>query len=111
MPSEEPGKNISEAEIERRLTPTGRPPKAKIVLLGMNKRYMLVHISDGRVLEVPLARYPTLYRASEPAQLAYRIVGAGYGLEWPELDYHLSLEGMLRGKREHESVGAKTEKR
>jgi hypothetical protein len=41
MPSEEPGKNISEAEIERRLTPTGKPPKAKIVLVGMNKRYIL----------------------------------------------------------------------
>jgi hypothetical protein len=47
MPSEEPGKNISEAEIERRLAPTGKPPKAKIVLVRMNKRSMLVQISDG----------------------------------------------------------------
>lgn len=111
MPSDEPGKNISEAEIERRLTPTEKPPNAKIVGVGMNKRYMLVHISDGRILDVPLAWYPTLYQASEPQQPAFRIIGAGYGLEWPELDFHLSLEGMLRGKREHGPIGAEVEKR
>jgi hypothetical protein len=66
---------------------------------------MLVRISDGRLLDVPLSWYPTLYQASGPQQLAFRIIGAGYGLEWPELDFHLSLEGMLRGKREHDVVG------
>jgi hypothetical protein len=100
MPSEKPGEPISEQDIERRLTSTTTAPKLRIISAGIEKKYLRVHISDGRVLNVPLGWYPTLYRANEAERMVVRIIGAGYGLEWPELDFHLSLEGMLAGRPE-----------
>jgi hypothetical protein len=49
------------------------------------------------VLTVPLAYYPTLLHATEAERTNCRPIGAGYGIEWPELDYHLSVEGLIQG--------------
>ena len=61
---------------------------------------LTVEIMDGRVLSVPLAYYPTLLQATEAERQNCHPIGAGYGIEWPELDYHLSVEGLLRGQPE-----------
>ncbi len=58
---------------------------------------MRVDLMDGRTITVPLAWYPRLADAT-PEQLAHwEIIGAGYGIHWPELDEDLSTEGLLRG--------------
>jgi hypothetical protein len=54
-----------------------------------------VRLADGRELSVPVAWFPRL-RAAAPAQLkAYRLIGEGVGIHWPELDEDLSVEGLL----------------
>jgi len=58
---------------------------------------LTVELMDGRVLTVPLAYYPTLLHATEAARKNCQPIGAGYGIEWPELDYHLSVEGLIQG--------------
>lgn len=58
---------------------------------------LTVELMDGRVLAVPLAYYPTLLHATEAERQKCQPIGAGYGIEWPELDYHLSVEGLLQG--------------
>jgi hypothetical protein len=58
---------------------------------------LTVELMDGRTLMVPLAYYPTLLRASEPERRDCHPIGAGYGIEWPQLDYHLSVGGLLGG--------------
>ena len=58
---------------------------------------LTVELMDGRVLTVPLAYYPTLLNATEKARTNCHPIGAGYGIEWPELDYHLSVEGLIQG--------------
>lgn len=58
---------------------------------------LTVDLMDGRSISLPLAYYPTLLRASTEDRLNCRPIGAGYGIEWPGLDYHLSVEGMLQG--------------
>lgn len=58
---------------------------------------MRVIFTDGRVLCVPLAWFPTL-RAASPEQLAhYEIGGGGIGLHWPDLDEDLSIAGLMAG--------------
>ncbi|HDL08480.1 MAG TPA: DUF2442 domain-containing protein [Desulfobacteraceae bacterium] len=56
-----------------------------------------VDLYDGRTITVPLAWYPRLLRAS-PAQRANRhIAGAGYVINWPDVDEDLSTQGLLQG--------------
>ncbi len=58
---------------------------------------LTVELMDGRVLSVPLAYYPTLLQATEEQRKDAHPIGAGYGIEWPRLDYHLSVEGLIQG--------------
>jgi len=61
---------------------------------------LTVELMDGRVLAVPLAYYPTLLHATEAERKNCQPIGAGYGIEWPKLDYHLSVEGLIHGHPE-----------
>ena len=61
---------------------------------------LTVELMDGRTLSVPLAYYPTLLHASESERKDCQPIGAGYGIEWPKLDYHLSVEGLMQGQPE-----------
>jgi hypothetical protein len=56
-----------------------------------------VSLMDGRTISVPLAWYPKLLHATEKQRKNWKIVGAGYGIHWPDLDEDLSTEGLLRG--------------
>ena len=58
---------------------------------------LTVELMDGRTLAVPLAYYPTLLHATEAERNDCQPIGAGYGIEWPQLDYHLSIEGLMQG--------------
>lgn len=56
-----------------------------------------VDLMDGRTITVPLTWYPLLQHAT-PDQLAHwETCGGGYGIHWPDIDEHLSTEGLLRG--------------
>ena len=61
---------------------------------------LTVELMDGRVLAVPLAYYPTLLHATDAERKNCQPIGAGYGIEWPLLDYHLSVEGLIQGHPE-----------
>ena len=56
-----------------------------------------VDLMDGRTIIVPLAWYPRLYNATTKEQQNWRVCGGGYGIEWEDIDEHLSVEGLLRG--------------
>ena len=58
---------------------------------------LTVELMDGRTLTVPLAYYPTLLHATDEERTDCQPIGAGYGIEWPRLDYHLSVEGLIQG--------------
>lgn len=65
---------------------------------------LTLELMDGRTLMVPLAYYPTLLHATEEERKNCQPIGAGYGIEWPGLDYHLSVEGLLMGHPEAPSL-------
>jgi hypothetical protein len=60
---------------------------------------LVVSLSDGRVLSVPLVWFPRLARAT-PEQLANReLLGDGEGIHWPSLDEDISVLGLLEGRK------------
>ncbi|MCE7872407.1 DUF2442 domain-containing protein [bacterium CPR1] len=56
---------------------------------------MVVHLTDGRTLAVPLEWFPRLRDASPEQRAAWRLVGQGIGIHWEELDEDLSTRGLL----------------
>jgi hypothetical protein len=56
-----------------------------------------VALMDGRVITVPLVRYPRLLEATDAERNNWQISGGGSGIHWPDIDEDLSTEGLLRG--------------
>ncbi|MFC3103452.1 DUF2442 domain-containing protein [Salinisphaera aquimarina] len=60
---------------------------------------LVVSLSDGRVLSVPLAWFPRLAHA-KPEKLAdFELLGDGEGIHWPGLDEDISVLGLLEGRK------------
>jgi hypothetical protein len=60
-------------------------------------RYLVVELDDDRRISTPLDWYPELRDASEEAREDWQFICGRTGIEWPSLDYHLSIESMLVG--------------
>ena len=56
---------------------------------------LIVYLVDGRKLEVPLAWFPRLCKATAAQRKQYRLIGQGIGIHWPKIDEDLSVEGLL----------------
>ncbi len=56
-----------------------------------------VDLADGRTITVPLVWYPRLLDATPEQRGNWEIIGAGYGIHWPDVDEESSTEGLLRG--------------
>ena len=69
----------------------------RVKRIEMSSDTLTVELMDGRTLTVPLVYYPTLFHATNEERENCRPIGAGYGIEWPLLDYHLSVEGLIQG--------------
>ena len=59
---------------------------------------LLVDLTDGRTVTVPLVWYPQLAHGSLARRRHWRLTGAGQGIHWPELDEDLGIAGMLKGR-------------
>lgn len=62
-----------------------------------------VELKDGRVISTPLKWYPELKNATITQIQNYKFICRSSGIEWPDLDYHLSIEAMLIGVQAHNS--------
>ena len=56
-----------------------------------------VELSDGRVISAPLAWYPWMSHATSLERVSWRLIGAGHGIHWPNLDEDISVAGLLLG--------------
>ena len=77
----------------------GKPAKIKTV--STDNRKLTLWLEDGRVVSAPLSWYPSLVEASAAERTNWQTSGAGHGIHWPALDYDLSVEGILEGRKEH----------
>ena len=57
-----------------------------------------VSLVDGRRIIVPLAWYPRLLNATAAERQNCSLLGGGYAIEWPDLDEHVGIEGLLAGR-------------
>jgi hypothetical protein len=69
----------------------------------INGECLVVSLSDGRSITVPLSWYPRLQEASSSERGQFELIGAGVGIHWPLLDEDLSVEGLLQGRGSMES--------
>ena len=73
------------------------PKTATAKLVEFDDIMMRVTFTDGRLLCVPLAWFPTLQNATPKQRGKYEISGGGISLQWPALDEDLSMAGLMAG--------------
>ena len=61
----------------------------------IDDKHLHVELNDGRIISTPLEWYPELRNASIAQLSEYTFICAGTGIEWRNIDYHLSIESML----------------
>jgi hypothetical protein len=64
---------------------------------------LIVDLSDGRTVSVPLAWFPRLLHGTPEERNMWRLIGDGEGIHWPELDEDISVENLILGKPSGES--------
>lgn len=69
----------------------------------LDDHFLTIELVDGRSLRVPITWYPRLAAATAAERLNWRLLGNGYAIEWPDLDEHIGIEGLLAGRRSGES--------
>jgi len=74
-------------------------PRA-VVVLAINVQFdadrMHVQLSDGREITVPLEWFPSLRDATDVQKNNWRLIGAGVGIHWDDLDEDISVQGLLQ---------------
>jgi len=76
---------------------------ASAVAVRIAEDALAVDLSDGRTVTVPLGWYPRLAYGSPRERRNWRLIGAGEGMHWPDLDEDISVEGILEGRPSAES--------
>jgi Protein of unknown function (DUF2442) len=59
---------------------------------------LTVWLRDGRRIAAPLWWLPRLLDATPEQRASWEIMPFGDAVEWPEIDEHVSVKGLLRGK-------------
>lgn len=58
-------------------------------------RFLHVELEDGRIISTPMEWYTDLQSATLRELKNWTFICHGTGIEWPDIDYHLSIESML----------------
>ncbi len=74
-----------------------------IAKVAVKSKKLAVDLVDGRSLLIPLKWYPRLLHGSAKERKNWRLLGGGYAIEWPDLDEHIGIEGLLAGRPSGES--------
>ena len=74
-----------------------------VVNVTVTDEKLVVDLGDGRSIMVPLEWYPRLVHGTPPERNHWQLLGDGYAIEWPDLDEHIGVEGLLAGRRSGES--------
>jgi hypothetical protein len=64
---------------------------------------LVIDLTDGRTISVPLAWYPRLLQGTPKERSHWRLIGQGEGIHWPDLDEDISVQHVLLGKPSRES--------
>jgi len=73
------------------------PTTALAQSINFDKDYMHVHLTDGRIISIPVIGFPLLYEATPKQREKYEIGAGGSVLHWPEIDEDISIASLLAG--------------
>lgn len=71
--------------------------------LAITDDSLVVELTDGRTISVPLAWYPRLLHGDPRERNNWRLIGTGVGVHWPDLDEDLSIDSLIAGNPSRES--------
>ena len=74
-----------------------RPTSALAKTVKFKDEMMEVHLTDGRIISVPIIWFPLLHEATVEQREHYEIGGGGASLHWEEIDEDISVAGLLAG--------------
>ncbi len=57
---------------------------------------LLVRLSDGREVSVPLEWFPRLRNASSKQRANWRLIAKGIGIHWEDVDEDIAVTTLLR---------------
>ncbi|MDR9498493.1 MAG: DUF2442 domain-containing protein [Hydrogenovibrio sp.] len=67
--------------------------------IHVDDQYLHVSLSDGRLISTPIDWYPELMEANLAQLKHYHFICDQTGIEWSDIDYHLSIENMMQVNR------------
>ncbi|RJP68142.1 MAG: DUF2442 domain-containing protein [Ignavibacteriales bacterium] len=65
--------------------------------IDFNEDNLIVVLSDGRTLSVPLPFFPRLLNGTDEQRKNYIISGGGLGIHWEELEEDIDVNNLLYG--------------
>lgn len=68
-----------------------------ITSVRVSEEAITADLADGRTISVPLAWSWRLSEATSEQRSNWRLIGAGQGIHWPEVDEDISARRMLEG--------------
>ncbi|HEU0295107.1 MAG TPA: DUF2442 domain-containing protein [Anaerolineales bacterium] len=74
-----------------------RPSTALAKSVQFRDEMMEVHLTDGRIIVVPVIWFPLLHEATAEQREHYEIGGGGASLHWEDIDEDISVAGLLAG--------------
>jgi len=77
--------------------------KAAIQHVEVTEDSLVVDLTDGRTVSVPVAWYPRLMQGTPQERSHWRLIGKGEGIHWQDLDEDISVENILLGRPSGES--------
>lgn len=72
-------------------------PHAEFVDIDNAQRLMIIRMSNGRRVVIPLEDLQGLADATPEQLEQWEMVGLGSGMDWPDLNISFSIEGLLQG--------------
>ncbi|MFZ6052380.1 DUF2442 domain-containing protein [Halocola ammonii] len=57
--------------------------------------FLLIVLNNGNVIKILRSQFPRLKNANQKNLDNFNLIAGGVGVEWPALDEHLSLKGMV----------------
>jgi hypothetical protein len=70
---------------------------ATAINVNVTEDSLIVDLSDGRTVSVPLSWFPRLVHGSSEERNAWRLIGKGEGIHWEILDEDIEVESLLLG--------------
>ena len=71
--------------------------ESRIGRVEVTDETITAHLTDGRVISLPLAWSWRLSDATLAQRANWELIGDGYGVHWPDIDEDISADGMLNG--------------